>query len=163
MRHNPVVMGLRCQTGLPPSASSQFQPTYFREPTPTASSAPAPAKPAARTHSVQNQAIAAYITDSLTTLNAALGTPEIASLLASRGYTAEEIQRGLALQTAAQKAFSDQLPSIAASRSATAALREKINAAREIPRLSRHRPCRPPQAPRPAARPEAVMAITSAP
>ncbi|HEY5892135.1 MAG TPA: hypothetical protein VIT91_02795 [Chthoniobacterales bacterium] len=84
-----------------------------------------------RTRSVQNQAIAAYITDSLKTLHAALENSEIAEKLNGPGYPAATIQQGIALQAAALKAFNDQLPGIGAGRSQTELRQKAIADARE--------------------------------
>lgn len=84
-----------------------------------------------RTRSVQNQAISAYITDSLKTLNAALENSEIAEKLIEPGYPAATIQAGIALQAAALKAFNDQRPGIGAARTHTDLRQKAITAARE--------------------------------
>lgn len=91
---------------------------------------PIPIQPK-RTRALQNQAISAYITDSLKTLNAALDTPEAAAKLATRGYSATSIQQGITLQAAALKAFKEQLPGIGADRTHTEQRQKKIAAARE--------------------------------
>ncbi|MEO7934144.1 MAG: hypothetical protein ABIT76_13405 [Chthoniobacterales bacterium] len=84
-----------------------------------------------RKRSVQNQAIGAYITDSLATLNTALQNPEIAAKLIDPGYTAAAIQEGIVLQAAAREAFNKQLPGIGADRSHTSLRKQAIADARE--------------------------------
>ena len=107
-------------------------PTTPNDPSTTAAApAATPAPTPKRTRSVQNQAIAGYITDSLRTLNTALNNSEIATALAPRGYAAADIAAGITLQGAAQTAFDKQLPGIGESRDHTALLQKKVAAARD--------------------------------
>jgi hypothetical protein len=70
----------------------------------------------------QDQKIANEITAALQMLEGARDHPEIAGILAVRGYDAAKLDEGLALQAAAQARFKDRQEAIGAQRMATATL-----------------------------------------
>jgi hypothetical protein len=81
---------------------------------------PTPKAPARR--SEQDQAIANLITEAQQLIETARDDAEIALLLAARGYNAQKLAEGLALQASAQAAFTARQTALAAQKQAAAAV-----------------------------------------
>jgi hypothetical protein len=98
------------------------------ETTPT----PTPETKAKKSRQDQDQAQADQITAALQTLTTAQSDPEVSKLLASRGYDATKLAEGLAVQRAAQTAFSARQQAIGAQKQATAQLGSAQAAAQQV-------------------------------
>lgn len=99
------------------------------DPVPAPDPTPTPLPPV-RTPSPQDVKMAAAIADAKNFLTVAGSDPEIAPLLAVRSYDAAKIAAGLALQAAAQDAYTARQTEISAQDAISAALSDADDAAR---------------------------------
>lgn len=91
---------------------------------------PAPKPPVERAE--QDQEIANNITEAEQVINTAKTDPEIAPLVAARGYDAETLAEGAALRAAAQSAFNQRQQALGDQRDASNAMDQAEKASREL-------------------------------